>query len=246
MTPHDWDKISDNYDTQIMSPLDERVDNPLYAELKKVRDKKNKMVLEVGCGLGRLSPLYAKRFKLAVCTDFSEKMIENARARNNLPNVTFQIKNTVNLRSLHNKFNVAVSVNSIIMPSIIDVDKALKQVYRCLLKKGTFLGIFPSLDSDIYRASLTFDREYRSSRNESEAVKDTRHIISSSSYDFLLGFYRNRGRQNHFFKSDLEFRLQKAGFTNIQFKKVKYPWSMTPDKFPGKEPLWDWFVKADS
>jgi len=52
MKVKDWDKISGKYDEEISSPLDRRVDNPLYAEIKKIRGKKNKKVLEVGCGPG--------------------------------------------------------------------------------------------------------------------------------------------------------------------------------------------------
>jgi len=244
MKSTDWDKISKRYDKEISSPLDQRVRNPLYAELKKIKGPENKSVLEVGCGLGRLAPLLAKNYKQVLCTDFSKKMIEQAEAHHQISNVTFKVKDMTKLGSLKHKFDVVVSVNSIIMPSIVEVDKALKQIHKCLKKKGTFLGIFPALDSDVYRASLTFDREYRISKNEAVAIKDTKIILSQSSYDLMMGFYRNHGKQKHYFRSDLEFRLLKAGFKKLEFKKVEYPWSMAEDKFKGKDLLWDWLVIA--
>ena len=55
---------------------------------------------------------------------------------------------------------------------------------------------------------------------------------------------KNNGKQKHYFKVELEYRLKKTGFKKLIFKKVYYPWSMATDSFTGQERLWDWFIKA--
>jgi len=102
------------------------------------------------------------------------------------------------------------------------------------------------LDSDIYRAALTFDKEFKKTNNEKISAKNTKNTMSSENYDLMLGYFDNKGKQKHFFKAELEYRLSKAGFKNIEFKKVLYPWSMTEDSFPKENKLWDWFILAKS
>ena len=240
MKPSDWDKISKDYNTEIMNPLDHRVKNPLWKELKNIKNKDKKSILEIGCGLGRLSP-YLKDFKKVLHTDYSKGMIKKAQELN--PNSNFKVQDMLNLKEHKNKFNIVISINSIIMAKIKEVDQALEQARNSLKRDGTFLAIFPSLDSDIYRAALTFERELKKS-NETYAAKKTHNVMDSQSYDLLLGYFDNDGTQIHFFQSALNYRLKKAGFKNIEFKKVKYPWDMAEDTFPDEEPLWDWFVKA--
>src|SRR3989344_1822008 len=55
-----------------------------------------------------------------------------------------------------NKFDVIISVNSIIMPSYNDIDKSFSNLKKALKKEGRILMILPSMESVIYNGSLIF------------------------------------------------------------------------------------------
>ena len=61
---------------------------------KRLGDTSNKKVLEIGCGLGRLTTLFARDFQRAVGIDISDSMVERAKVRAaNVPNVEFVATN---------------------------------------------------------------------------------------------------------------------------------------------------------
>ena len=72
-------------------------------------------------------------------------------------------------------------------------------------------------------------------------------LIGPRRYDFVSGlFTEGADRQKFYYSFELRRRLQAAGFKNIQFGKVLYPW--TEDhawfNFSGEPRMWDWFVRA--
>ncbi|MBS3168652.1 class I SAM-dependent methyltransferase [Candidatus Woesearchaeota archaeon] len=243
MKEKEWDKISDNYLEEILSPFNKGVENPIYHVLKSIKSKKK--VIDLGCGLGILAPFLSKNFKEVTAIDFSEKMIETAKENNKtLKNVNFQIKDIKDLKEFHNQFNVAVSVNSIIMPSLIDVEKAFQESYKILKTKGYFIGIFPAIESEFLDALLTFEKQLKETKDEKSAIKNT-HKIVGENYDFLLGIINYEGKQKHYYNFELEYRLKKVGFKKIKISKVLYPWKIYGDStIKNKPEIWDWFVTA--
>ncbi len=54
--------------------------------------------------------------------------------------------------------------------------------------------------------------------------------------------------QKFFYYHEILYLLEKAGFKNIEFKKVEYPWTKEVsdyENFPKERPLWDWFVSCE-
>ncbi len=252
MRATDWNKIAPEYFKHIQSPFTKSVKNPIYRLLRRLGNTNEKSVLEVGCGTGTLIPFLAKNFKRVVAVDISRKMIEIAEEKHgHLENVELKVMDAVNITRLQEKFDVVVCVNSIIMPDIVKVNKVIKKMYRVLKKKGFLVGIFPSIDSLVYQAMITFDKEYERRKNRRKARRATRRIISARHHDFCFGFFDVGGRQKHYYGFELEYRMKKAGFRKIKVGKVKYPWELmdkeeNPKQFIGGiyEELWDWTVCA--
>jgi len=245
----DWDRIAPHYFEEISSPFVEGVQNPLFEALEKVAESRKKNIIDLGCGIGNLEPFLSQNFKQVTAVDFSKKMIEIAGEKcKELGNVVLFLQDMRNMARFHDKFQLAVAVNSIVTPSLVDIDKIFGELAAVLKSKGLFLGIFPSMDSEIYRAMLTYEREYQKTHDEHKAISRTRMIMHIRKYDFALGFYENQGKQKHFYNFELEHRFRMHGFQDIRIQKVYYPWSMCEDEeareFEGMPKLYDWFVSA--
>ncbi|MBS3167475.1 class I SAM-dependent methyltransferase [Candidatus Woesearchaeota archaeon] len=244
MQQKDWDRISKNYYPEIISPLSKGVKNPLYKEIAQL--KFTDYAIDLGTGLGRLLPILSKKFKTVTALDYSEGMLNHAK-KYSKPNITFVKGDIRNLKDFYNKFNLAVAINSIIMPSSKEIDKSFREVFKILKKQGKFIGIFPSMESFLYYGFLTFQSELRFN-SESKAKQSTIYLTDSKKFDYLFGTYDLNGKQKALYEFELILRLKKAGFKNIKIQKVVYPWKEIKDagfgnfkKFPE---LWDWIVIA--
>tara|TARA_Y100000034_G_scaffold88824_1_gene106691 strand:- start:517 stop:1200 length:684 start_codon:yes stop_codon:yes gene_type:complete len=226
MNEKQWDSIADKYFNEIESPFSSETNHEIFKKIGK-----GKSVIDLGTGIGNLIPFLSQNFKNVVAVDFSEGMLNKAKEKNK-DNVKFYIRNLNNLKGFYEKFDVAIAINSIIMPSLIDINKTFNEIYKVLKKGGKFIGVFPSLDSDIYRAMLTFETELNETKSEAKAKKNTKYIMCNDNYDWIFGIYNNKGRQKHYFKEELSHRLK-------NFKKIKI------EKLHYEENNWDWLVTAE-
>jgi SAM-dependent methyltransferase len=250
MESKDWDKIAKDYFRDISSPFEDGVSNPLESEIEKIEDKKKKTVLDAGCGIGNLIPILSQNFEKVTAFDFSEKMVDEAKKNcAELKNVEIFRKDMTELSDLKEKFDIIFAVNSIIMPSIRDVDKSIKEIFNSLKENGKFIGIFPALESVLYEAMVVQERQLEKHEDEKQAAIITKRRVGMQYYDFYTGIIDIDGKQKHFYEFEIIYRLKKAGFKNIKIKKVLYPWEKVQDtQLPEtltKADLWDWFVVAE-
>ncbi|MFH1637185.1 MAG: class I SAM-dependent methyltransferase [Candidatus Woesearchaeota archaeon] len=246
MQPKEWDRIAPRYFDVLDSPFAEGVTNPVYKFLRQIKGKRQMTAIDLGCGIGNFLPYLARRFKRVIAVDFSPKMLELAKGNcSRFKNIEFVEQDISNMKQFHDAADVAVAVNSIIMPSLEANNKAFQEAFNVLKSPGYFLGVFPSINSDLYRAMLTFEREFEETGNEKQAIRNTHLIIGSRDYDFLTGHYENEGKQKHFYKFEVEYKLKRLGFKNVKYEKVLYPWSMAPERFEGQPKLWDMFFYGE-
>ena len=131
-----WEKAAKLY-----TPMHERRNTQLYRELCKIISKsldKDMQVLELACGTGQLTFPLCKKVAGWEATDFSEKMIEQAKARaSDLP-VTFTVQDATNLPYEDGKFDTVVIANALhIMPN---PKKALTEIRRVLKIGGLLIA----------------------------------------------------------------------------------------------------------
>lgn len=246
MRSRHWDEIAEKYFDEIVSPLQKGVKNPLFKFIENLDKKKFRVAADLGTGIGTLLPFLSENFEKVLAIDFSEKMIEKAKQVEK-KNVEFHIQDLRNLEGFKEKFDVAVSVNSIIYPSVRAADKILSEIWKSIKPGGLFVGILPSMESIIYQGVLIYDREIR--RNTAKkALTKTKRKMERSKYDFIRGIYDDEEKQKYFYDFEILVRLQKAGFKNIKISKVLYPWGKhigDYEDFHGKPEMWDWFVVGE-
>jgi SAM-dependent methyltransferase len=246
-----WSRHAERYEELFLDPFAPGVENPLWAALDAIPEAASKAVADLGCGTGPLLPGLAERFQRVVALDFAPGMIERARAR-----LTPDAADRVALlnRPMHEldefigQFDVAVAVNSLVMPDVRLIDRTLRAIRAALKPGGQFLGIVPSIDAIVYHAMLLADRAVERGLTPRQAERLAGIQAERRYYDFLFGRFRFQGLHQKFWQPfEVEHRLKKAGFTSIELAKVLYPWDDAlagSDQLAGFPPSWDWFFRA--
>ncbi len=247
MKKEDWNKISKDYYGEILSPIKDSKENLLVGDLSLVEDSNSKSVIDIGCGIGEIERFLSEKFKEVYAIDFSEGMIKKAFDKNkNLDNVSFEVMDMVDLGKLDRKFDVALSVNSIIMPEIDKVDLVLKNIHSLLNKNGKFFCVLPSMEVYAYESLLIAEKELKKDRSYDKIEEKVKDSIPEDEHDFHLGMTNFQGKQKNYYRFEILWRFKKAGFRNIQIKKIFYPWKVFKEagqmSFPKEDLPWDWYV----
>jgi SAM-dependent methyltransferase len=243
-----WSAAARDYEREFIDPYRRDVRNPLVRVLQRIPGAKGLTAADLGCGIGPLLPLLARRFARVYAVDFAAGMLERARERcRQLANVEFLHRSLTDLGPLAGKVDVAVAVNSLIMPDIPTLEQALGQVRACLRPGGRFLGIVPAIDAVHYYTMLLQDRALAQGKPPDAARKNAAYFAEHVYYDFAFGQFRYRGLEQHFWQPfEIRYRLQRAGFTDVRLRMVRLSW----DQFAHGDDLrthpapWDWFFSA--
>jgi SAM-dependent methyltransferase len=248
-----WNRQVARYDELFLDPYSAGVDNPLWDSLTAIPDAPSKTAADLGCGTGPLLPYLIARFGKVIALDFAPAMLARARARlapDRAARVSFLERPMHELDELAGQLDVAVAVNSLVMPDVRLIDRTLKSIRNSLKSGGMFMGIVPSIDAIAYHLMLVVDRMLDSGLEHHDAERLAALHIEKRQYDFALGHFRCRGLRQKFWQPfEVEHRLARAGFRDVALAKVRYPWD---DSLAFGEELtafprsWDWFFRARS
>jgi SAM-dependent methyltransferase len=246
-----WSRHAARYDEVFLDPYAPEVDNPLWAALAAVPDTGHKTVADLGCGTGPLLPHLVGRFDRVIALDFAPAMIARAKARlgpKTAARVTFLQGPMHQLEDLAGQIDVALAVNSLVMPDTRLIDRTLRAIRAALKPGGRFLGIVPAIDAIAYHVMLLMDRALDRGREPKEAERLAALQAERRYYDFVFGRFHFQGLRQKFWQPfEVEHRLAKAGFTAITLGKVLYPWDESlvgGDELTGLPRSWDWFFQA--
>ena len=162
-------------------------------------------------------------------------------------NVEFLERSLLDLGPLAGKLDVAVSVNSLVMPSVVDQEKSLREIRRALKPGGHLIGILPAMDGVHYQTMLLLDRALDRGMPLASARKNAAVNNDLELYDFAFGQFKFEGLEQHFWQPfEIDYRLGRCGFRLVRRRKVHLSWkqfqgSETLKKLP---PPWDWFFMA--
>lgn len=95
-------------------------------------------VLEIATGTGLIAAAVADSCKHIEATDFSEKMIEQAKRKHSKNNLSFAVQNAAKLEYENSVFDAVIIANALhIMPR---PEKALENIKRVLKKDGILIA----------------------------------------------------------------------------------------------------------
>jgi SAM-dependent methyltransferase len=175
-------------------------------------------------------------------------MLDRARERcRGRGNIEFHQRSFTDLQALDLHVEVAVAVNSLVLPNPAELQEALRQIHACLKPGGRFLGIVPAMDGVHYCTMLLLDRALADGKPGPAARKNAAHFGEHDLYDFAFGQFHFRGLEQHFWQPfEIRHRFRPAGFHELHLRKVRLAW----DQFPVSEdlkpypPPWDWFFEC--
>jgi SAM-dependent methyltransferase len=241
-----WSGVAGSYEAEFIDPYLPEVRNPLPAALEKLPGVGT--AADLGCGVGPLLPLLARRFRHVYAVDFADGMLARARERcAGLVNVEFLRRALTDLAPLAGRVDVAVAVNSLVLPDVGELERALGQIHAALRPDGRFLGIVPAVDAVHYFTMLLLDRARRAGMPEAQARKNAAHHAEHALYDFAFGDFRYQGLEQHFWQPfEVKYRLRRAGFRAVRLRKVRLAWHQfgCADDLGDLPPPWDWFFEA--
>lgn len=245
---HAWSRAAEGYEQEFIDPDLPGVRNPLRDALAALAGPADKTAADLGCGIGPLLPFLAKHFREVWAVDFAEGMLARAKERcRGLANVHFLRGNLTDLRDLEGALDVAVAVNSLVMPDLGDLEAALRAAHAALKPGGHFLGIVPAMDAVHYFTMLLLDRARESGMPQEKARQNAAHHAEHDFYDFAFGHFRYKGLDQHFWQPfEVRYRLGRAGFRRVRLAKVLLAWEQfgCARDLGGLPPPWDWFFQA--
>ena len=133
-----WDKIADKY---IADPI---ADVPSYErklEITRSYLRPDMDVLEVGCGSGATALLHAPHIRHILAIDFSERMLETARANaaeQGVANVSFEQADITTLDRPAGSFDVVLALS--VLHLMEDRDAVIVRIHRLLKPGGVFVS----------------------------------------------------------------------------------------------------------
>jgi SAM-dependent methyltransferase len=252
-SPHDqahfWSDAAQRYEQEFVDPYGAGVRNPLPDALATLAARGSQTVADLGCGIGPLLPMLSERFQQVVAVDFAAGMLSRARERVRAhSNIEFFQRSLTDLSTLPGPVDVAVAVNSLVLPDPAELQQCLASVHALVKPGGSFLGIVPGMDSVHYLTMLLIDRAQATGMPLEAARKNAAMHAEHELYDFNFGEFRYRGLVQHFWQPfEIPYRLRKAGFRKVRVSKVSLSW----DQFRSirdlseNAPPWDWFFQAE-
>jgi SAM-dependent methyltransferase len=243
-----WSGVAKSYETEFVDPYLPEVRNPLMKVLKRVAGDGTKTAADLGCGVGPLLPQLSQRFRRVFAVDFAAGML--ARSREScagLNNIEFLQRELTDLTPLAGQVDVAVAVNSLVLPDVGELEAALRQIHTALRPGGRFLGIVPAMDAVHYFTMLLVDRARQAGMPTIQARKNAAHHAEHSLYEFAFGDFKYQGIEQHFWQPfEVKYRLRRAGFRRVRLKKVRLAWHQfgCARDLGKKPPPWDWFFAA--
>ncbi|HEV3165312.1 MAG TPA: class I SAM-dependent methyltransferase [Isosphaeraceae bacterium] len=247
---YQWSRHARRYDELFLDPFQPGVENPLLVAIDAVPNPQTCTVADLGCGTGPLLPRLVGRFGTVVALDFAPGMIERAKERlgADAHRVTFENRPMDELDDYAGRFDLAVAVNSLVMPDVSAVDRALFAIHASLKPDGVFLGIVPSIDAIYYQTMLLMDQALERGMSPAEAERHATFFGEHRYYNFAFGRFKFRGLRQKFWQPfEIRHRLQKAGFGSVHLDQVLYPWDDNlagGTEFENHPRSWDWMFTA--
>lgn len=245
-----WSRHAARYDDLFLDAFHPGVVNPVLGMLDAVPEPERKTVADLGCGVGPLLPHLVGRFGRVIALDFAPGMLAAAQARLGpaAARVTFEARPMHDLAHWKGRLDVAVAVNSVVMPDVRLIDRTLRAIRASLTPGGVFLGVVPALDAIQYHTMLLVDSALDRGLSPEEAERAAAFHAEHHYYDFAFGRFAFQGLRQKFWQPfELEHRLKKAGFRAVELDRVLYPWDENLacgaelTRYP---PSWDWAFRA--
>lgn len=247
-----WDKVSAKYGDEIISPKLHSLYNPLFDWIEELPKSAYSKALDLGCGTGPMLATLCQNYQKVCALDLSGSMLEQALNRvfvenpEDLLNIDF-VQSPIHMCPQLGPFDLILAVNSLLMTELHVLKQAFRKLALNLRPGGTFIGVFPSLESiqESYQFQLTDLLKQNKSYQKAKKITDLRMQIRRLHAG--VGAYNIGGlHQKYYTQYEIQNRLLSVQIEPLRFDKVIYKREHNynyHDKLPHRAPkMWDWVV----
>lgn len=208
MQPQNFDIYASTYDNHFTySLIGKEQRNQVYKKLKHIYNFKSKNILEVNCGTGEDAVWLAKQGAFVFATDISKGMIDVAKKKTDLPQITFEILSAQHIIKLYpKKFDMIFSnfggLNCLSKNDLLDFEKQCS----VLQDSGSLLA-FVIMGSD-----CVWERFFFNWRNEPEKARRRQNkngVNTKISNNNFLTYYHSPNDIIDFFKDSYNVKIVK-------------------------------------
>lgn len=242
-----WDSVSETYEDEIFSVRDNDSDGLIESRIAR-HAAPSGTAADLGCGIGKFTPLLARHFGRVQAGDLSAKLLDRARhACRKHPNVTFR---QIDLGAEAHPFepvDFVLCVNVLIMASLDVRLRAIRAVTAQVRSGGHLLLVVPSTESMLYTRFRMVDWSLRDGHDCDSAVRQ--NLPATGSIRSLYQGVRpiEGVATKHYLREELEVLLTDHQMDVREIHKLTYPWTTEfddpPDWMDAPHP-WDWLVLA--
>jgi SAM-dependent methyltransferase len=242
-----WDAVAGDYDSEIFSVLDNDTQGLIAGHIERLGGS-DKTAADLGCGVGKFTPLLAEAFGRVHACDLSPKLLAQARrACRRFDNVDFLQTDLGRVSHPFDPVDFVLCVNVLIMAGLSARLGALRAVTAQVKSGGHLVLVTPSTESMLYTQFRRIDWCLREGMDCDAAVKDS-VPARGSVRELHQGIRPIDGMPTkHHLREELLVLLRGHEMEVLSVEKLTYPWSTEfadpPDWMEGPQP-WDWLVLA--
>ena len=167
-----------------MQFMKENSDQRIFEKIQQFSNLDNKIVLEIGCGNGRISSFMADKTKNLIGIDPNDEKIKEAKA--NIPYGKFLIGSGENIEFENEFFDLVIFALSLHHQDSI---KAIKEARRVLKRDGLILVIEPVVEGEVEQIFSIVHNENQENLNAQQAIKNSGlSIVRSEVFEALWVF----------------------------------------------------------
>lgn len=236
-----WNGKAGVYEDEIFNVWQRDRDGALKAFFENGQFR-SRTAMDCGCGIGHGISTLSGHFKRVCAVDISRECLAVARERyGELSNVEFYQRDLSAPRLNLPEVDCAVSINSVITPSLRTRMQMLKNIRARLKPGGRMVMVVPSLESYYYAAYKVTEWKLREGVN-------VNFRLGREAFQKGCGVLPIDGvLTKHYLEEELISFLRMVGFEAARISKVRYDWDTEFEDPPSwmKAPYpWDWLCVA--
>jgi SAM-dependent methyltransferase len=248
MTRLHWDGIAGNYESEVFDVLSHDQEELILDQISKYGSRTG-VASDLGCGIGRFLGHLSGNFKKVLAVDIAPKCIVRSKAANShLSNVSYMVKDLGAAGAGLPKVDFALSVNSILTPSLLRRNRMFDAITRHLRGGAYFVLVVPSIESAFLTDYRLIEWNLRNGVKPSAAGRAGFGDYKKNNHRMHEGVIpKGDVPTKHYLKEELVAILEKRRLGVVEICKIEYSWKTEFESPPGwmKGPYpWDWLFVA--